>query len=128
MNTKKMFILLTCLATTIFFVCTSTAIAGAIKDRMLSRLPAINELKNKGEVGENNLGYLEKRNDSDSSQTLISEENADRKLVYTEIAQKSGATMELVGRRRAKQIAAKAEPGTWLQNDAGQWYKAELSR
>ena len=47
----------------------------------------------------------------------------DREKVYHAIAKQQGATVELVGQRRALQIAAKAKPGEWVQNKKGEWHQ-----
>jgi hypothetical protein len=122
MKTRKS-IPLFCLILTFLFTFSSLSFADEIKDRMLQRLPVINELKAKGIIGENNTGYLEFRQASSAHQAMLNEENADRKAVYIAIAKKQGATPEFVGERRAMQIAEKADPGTWLQNSTGQWYQ-----
>ena len=98
--------------------------AKGIKERMRDRLPAIAELKQQGIVGENNAGYLEFVNKNKAKKEgLIEEENSDRRTVYQAIAQKTGTSVEKVGQRRAIQIAEKAEPGEWLQNEKGKWYQ-----
>ena len=100
----------------------SAALAQDIKARMRERLPAIVALKNAGVVGENNQGYLVVRTATDQK-GLVNAENQDRRMVYTAIAKKQNTTPELVGRRRALQIAEKAEPGTWVQDADGRWRK-----
>ena len=109
------FVLITTFATGI------SAFADDIKTRMKQRLPVIIELKAQGIVGENNAGYLEfigaKREKSD----VVAAENNDRKTVYTAIAKQQGTTAEVVGKRRALQIAQKANPGEWLQDASGKW-------
>ena len=109
------FVLITTFATGI------SAFADDIKTRMKQRLPVIIELKTKGILGENNAGYLEfigaKREKSD----VVAAENNDRKTVYTAIAKQQGTTAEVVGKRRALQIAQKANPGEWLQDASGKW-------
>lgn len=102
---------------------TSLAAAGGIKERMKARIPSINGLKTAGIVGENNKGFLEFRTNQADQQQLVSDENTDRGKVYQAIAKQQGTDAGLVGSRRAKQIAAKAKPGTWLQDDSGSWYK-----
>lgn len=94
-----------------------------IKERMKSRLPAVNELKAKGVVGENNKGFLEFRGPQEKAD-VISAENADRAKVYEAIAAQQNTTPDLVGKRRAMQIRNEvAGPGEWLQDDSGNWYK-----
>jgi uncharacterized protein YdbL (DUF1318 family) len=113
-----------CIAAGLLFlaiiVLAATAWGQDIKARMRSRLPAIVELKKAGVVGENNQGFLVIRKSTDQK-SLVNAENQDRRTIYTAIAKKQNTTLELVGRRRAIQIAAKADPGTWIQNANGQW-------
>ena len=90
---------------------------------MKSRLPAIVALKKKGVIGENNRGYLQFIGKVNEKQDLVQTENHDRKVIYTVIAKKDGATVKLVGELRAKQIAEKSEKGYWLQAKNDKWYK-----
>jgi uncharacterized protein YdbL (DUF1318 family) len=99
------------------------ALAASLKERMKARLPQIIQLKAEGLIGENNRGYLELRNQNTTAAALISAENQDRQTVYNAIAQQQHANPEIVGQRRAAQIAARAVTGTWLQNGNGEWYK-----
>jgi uncharacterized protein YdbL (DUF1318 family) len=94
-----------------------------IKERMQERLPAVVELKKAGIVGENSLGYLEFVGSDKKGEDIVTAENEDRKKVYEAIAKQSETTIELVGQRRAKQIAEKADPGEWLKDEAGKWYQ-----
>jgi uncharacterized protein len=104
----------------VIIVLAATAWGQDIKARMRSRLPAIVALKKAGAVGENNQGYLVIRK-ATPQKNLVDAENQDRRTIYTIIAKKQKTTPELVGRRRAMQIAAKADPGTWIQSANGQW-------
>lgn len=97
--------------------------AASIKERMLARIPAINALKDKGAVGENNKGFLEFRTSDKSEKKLVAEENKDRKSVYGAIAKNQQVDIVLVGQRRAKQISAKGSKGHWFQKPDGTWYK-----
>ena len=97
--------------------------AAAIKQRMIERLPIIKELKAKGIVGENNRGYLEFVGAKKEGADVVNAENNDRKAVYGAIANQQGTTVDLVGKHRAIQIANKAQPGEWLQDANGKWYK-----
>ncbi|MCK9296088.1 MAG: YdbL family protein [Desulfobulbaceae bacterium] len=106
------------------FLLAATCQAGDdIKDRMKARLPALAALKSQGVIGEDRQGYLEFRKADQSQETLIKEENADRRQVYTAIAQQQGVDVVLVGSRRALQIAGQASAGTWLQKPDGTWYQ-----
>jgi uncharacterized protein YdbL (DUF1318 family) len=97
--------------------------AGAIKQRMLQRLPVIESLKAQGIVGENNKGYLEFVGNKRAREDVVAAENADRRQVYTAIAGQQGASVEVVGVHRAAQLAQSAAPGTWLQDANGRWYR-----
>jgi uncharacterized protein len=102
---------------------TGSAWAQDIKTRMRSRLPVIVSLKAKGIVGENNQGYLSVLKQPADKQATITAENQDRRKIYAAIAKKQGTTPELVGQRRALQIAKKADPGTMVQDAGGKWRK-----
>ena len=88
-----------------------------IKSDMLARKPALDGLKAKGTIGEDNKGYLGIVSGKldDASKKAFDAENADRKTVYAAIAQKQGTTAEAVGKRRAKQIAEQAKPGEYIE-------------
>jgi uncharacterized protein len=97
--------------------------AQSVKERMHERLPEIVDLKTRGIVGENNQGYLEFRSGAREKENLVNAENKDRRTVYEGIAKKTGTTADLVGQRRALQIAEVAESGQWLQDQNGTWYQ-----
>lgn len=99
--------------------------AAEIRDRMLKRLDSIAELKGKGAIGENNAGYLQavSGNSVPAQAEVVEQENADRKRVYEAIAKKQGTTAELVGQRRAVQIAEQAKPGEYVMTQTGEWRK-----
>lgn len=98
--------------------------ASEIKLNMQKRLPEINALLKKGAVGEDCNGFLAAQGQlSAAEQKLIAAENADRKLVYQAIAKQQNTSAELVGQRRAKQIAEKSPAGTLLQDAEGKWYR-----
>ncbi len=103
----------------------ASAFAGAneIKARMRARLGDISTLKAQGIVGENNRGYLEFRSGDRSKAAVVNAENSDRGQVYSQIAKQQGTTADLVGKRRALQIARTARPGEWLQDGNGRWYQ-----
>jgi uncharacterized protein YdbL (DUF1318 family) len=106
-----------------FLFYTLPASAQDIKARMKARLPIILELKAKGIVGENSAGYLEFIGPNKEKQDVVNAENSDRKEVYEAIAKQQGTTAQLVGRRRALQIAENSAPGDWLQDQKGKWYQ-----
>ena len=117
--------ILSCLAlVTLSAVVAFAESAADIRRRMEQRLPAIDALKAEGAVGENNRGYLEvPPGAKGGAGSVVTEENSDREAVYGMIAKQTGATVDAVGRQRARQIAAGSRPGVWIQDEAGQWKK-----
>ena len=97
--------------------------SNAIKARMRARLPEIGALKAQGIVGEDSKGYLAFVGGKKAKAGLVKAENNDRQAVYSAIARQQKTTPALVGKRRARQIAAKAHSGAWLQDEGGRWYK-----
>ena len=97
--------------------------ADDIKSRMLARLPQIEALKADGVIGEDKNGFLQFRKEAGDKQALINAENADRGEIYKAIAAKQGVSVEVVGQRRALQIADVAKAGEWLQKADGTWYQ-----
>ena len=93
------------------------------RDRMMSRLPQLDQLRLSGAIGENRDGFLEARADQPDIPALIAAENADRREVYQAIAAQQGASTEEVAKARARQIAEKAAPGIWIQSADGAWQK-----
>ena len=109
--------------TSVILLSATIAFSQGIKERFKERLPVIVELKNKGIVGENNLGFLEFVGDKKEKENVVQAENSDRTKVYEAIAKKEGTTSQKVGERRAIQIAEKADPGEWLKDQSGKWYQ-----
>ena len=103
------------------FVLGVSAFADDIKARMKKRLPVIKKLKTQGIVGEDKAGYLQFVGANKSSADVVAAENKDRRTVYQAIAKQQGTTAELVGKRRALQIAKKTKPGEWVQDAGGNW-------
>jgi uncharacterized protein YdbL (DUF1318 family) len=101
----------------------SAVYAAGIKERMIARLPEINQMKAAGVIGENNRGFLEFMAGKTGDAAVVDAENSDRRKVYQAIAKQQGVSPEIVGNRRALQIVAEADPGDWLQNEAGAWYQ-----
>jgi uncharacterized protein YdbL (DUF1318 family) len=104
----------------------STVIAAenlnSVRARMEQRLGALDAMKDRGTAGENNRGYLEARGQAGAAdQKLIAAENADRRTVYADIAARTGASADSVGRQRAQQLASLARRGHWIQDASGVW-------
>jgi uncharacterized protein YdbL (DUF1318 family) len=93
-----------------------------VKGRMDQRVGAIDALKDRGLVGENNRGFLEPRgNLSGADQAVVSDENSDRRTVYSALAAQTGTSPDAVGRQRANQIATRSKRGVWVQDPGGEW-------
>ncbi|HTB81165.1 MAG TPA: YdbL family protein [Opitutaceae bacterium] len=113
----------------VFALVMALAVAGTtraegVRARMEQRLPALDALKARGVVGENNQGFVEVRGEGDAEAAkLVADENQDRTVVYANIAQRFGATAEEVGRKRAHKIAENSAPGVWLQTSDGTWHQ-----
>ena len=105
------------------FIFSAMAFGQDIKARIKARLPIILALKAEGIIGENFAGFLEFRGSNKKNEDVVIAENNDRRIVYKKIGEQTGATAEVVGKRRAKKIAELAKPGDWLQNASGKWYK-----
>jgi len=97
--------------------------AQGIKERMKERLPVIAELKKQGIVGEDNQGYLAFVGNEKSHESLIAQENQDRKTIYTHIAAQQNTSISVVEKNRALQLAERAAPGTYIQKPDGAWVK-----
>ena len=106
----------------IILLCTP-GLADDIRARMKARLPLIVELKSKGLVGENSNGLLEFVGNKKEQEEVIDAENKDRLKVYEAIAKQTGTSPDVVAKRRALQMAEKASPGEWLEDENGRWYQ-----
>lgn len=96
----------------------------SIKERLLERVARVDTLKLSGKVGENNKGFLEQRAMLNPAQTkTMNEENADRKALYTILAQRLGLSVTVVGQGRAESIRNRSAPKVWIQDPAGNWYQ-----
>ena len=112
----------------IFIALTALVFVGGLsanpQQRIKERLPALDALKQEGKVGENNLGYVEARGSVTPEQrTLIAAENKDREELYGLVGQRSGQSVEEVGKQRAVRITQIAASGVWLQDSRGRWYQ-----
>lgn len=94
-----------------------------VRAQMRERLPQVDALKAAGAIGEDNRGFLSVREAQGDASSVVSAENADRRVVYQSIAKQTGSTPETVGKARARQIAAQSASGVWLQAEDGRWYQ-----
>lgn len=97
--------------------------AASAKAGMRDRVAVVDKLKAAGAVGEGNTGYLVARGGGADAEKIVAAENADRAVVFAELAAKSGGNPETAGRTFARQIAAASKTGVWLQREDGGWYK-----
>lgn len=127
MTAMKTILLRLCLVVSLLLAAATIARAaedlGAVKARIEQRLPKLDSLKASGAVGENNRGLVEVRGGGGDTAAVVAEENDDRGAVYAAIARQTGASVDGVGRARAKQIAANSAAGVWLQHEDGSWYR-----
>jgi uncharacterized protein YdbL (DUF1318 family) len=96
-----------------------------IKKRMKERYPVITDLKEKGKIGETHLGYVEMidaKNEKDEAlQTIVSDENADRELLYKIIAEQTETKPDQVGKQNALRIFQKAEDDEYFKAADDVW-------
>jgi hypothetical protein len=105
----------------------------AIKDSMKQRFPSLKPFYDGGNIGENNGGFLEVRDDSGLSlkdkatlRDLVRDENADRTKLYGEVAKALNIDASQVGRVQkifAQSWIGSAAPGWWVQKETGEWVK-----
>jgi uncharacterized protein YdbL (DUF1318 family) len=94
----------------------------AVKSRIHQRHSQVEALKAQGAVGENNRGFLEARGALVAqAASVVSDENKDREVVYAALAQQTSTTPSQVAKARARQLAQRARPGEWIQDEAGDW-------
>ncbi len=89
----------------------------------LSAPPALaqsfDELRASGAVGERYDGYAEALQSSAAG--VVQQVNAKRRQIYQQTADKEGASVDQIGRVYARQIFAKAPPGTKFLQENGSW-------
>ena len=95
----------------------------AALDGRRGRFDQLNELKNKGLIGENNRGYVEALGDDADAKSLAKSENADRKVIYTAIAEQNGLSdaIDTIEKVFAQVQRDKADAGQKIQGEDGGW-------
>ena len=121
MNSDSRLLLLSALCATA--VVAQAASLDQAKAGMRERVPAIDKLKEAGVVGEANMGLLAVRVPGPEADKLAAAENADRVVLFVELAKKTGGTPESAGKEFARQLAKASKPGVWVQREDGGWYK-----
>ena len=90
---------------------------------MIAAAPAwaasIKDLRASGAAGESFTGYAVARDAG--AKADVAEVNAQRRALYTQKAGEQGVSVDQVGRVYAEQIFAKLPPGSWFQQENGQW-------
>ncbi len=98
-------------------------LAAAVLVLGLSAPPALaqslNELHASGAVGERYDGYAQALQSSAAG--VVQQVNAKRRQIYQQTADKEGASVDQIGRVYARQIFAKAPPGTKFLQENGSW-------
>ncbi len=100
-----------------------TILAVAVLTLGLSGLPALaqslDQLRASGAVGERFDGYAEALQSGAAG--TVNQVNAKRSQIYADRAASEGVSPDQIGRVYAKQILAKAPPGTKFLQDNGAW-------
>ena len=119
MNTIKS----TLLILTLSFFVTQLHADSELTERMKARLSEVVTAKDKGLIGESVDGLLLIRNTKADSKTkdLVKAENLDRKSLFKLLAKQTGGEVDLVAKKFAKGIAARAKKGHWFKNSSGNW-------
>ncbi|NBX76287.1 MAG: DUF1318 domain-containing protein [Proteobacteria bacterium] len=90
---------------------------------MRARLPKIVELKDKGFIGEQPDGFLGVVEDKEGAASVVAEENADRKEVYSERAKTQGQPLEVFGAVIGGAKTRDEQAGRFIRNSSGKWTK-----
>ncbi len=80
---------------------------------------SLDQLRASGAVGERYDGYAEALQSSAAG--VVEQVNAKRRQIYQQTADKEGASVDQIGRVYARQIFAKAPPGTKFLQENGSW-------
>ncbi|HPW17524.1 MAG TPA: DUF1318 domain-containing protein [Candidatus Aminicenantes bacterium] len=109
----------------------STPAIRALKESMKGRFPTLKPYFDAGNVGESNKGLLEVRDEAGLAlqakaalRNAVKDENADRTKLYAEVAKAlniEASQVEKIQKIFAEEWAKSAQPGWWVQNEAGAW-------
>ena len=94
---------------------------GVVANAMAS--PILDQAKEQCIVGESASGYLgyPKGSADPNVQREVREINLKRKAVYTDLANKSGVTVDGAAAITGEKLVARAPRGQCVQNKSGQW-------
>ena len=96
----------------------------AMIQRYKARKAVIADLKARGVVGENSNGLLAFVTTKQEQESVVREENRDRRQLYKLIAEKNNQTREVIGARAALPHAEHAKTGEYLMQN-GEWKKKQ---
>ena len=115
----------TCFATDHDYKTLTPEIKKALANRQ-ARYQQLRQLKQEGEIGENNKGYVASLKDNASAATLTEAENRDRRVLYEALAEqnKLGSTGLLEVQKAFAEVQSdKATAGEMVQSSSGSWEK-----
>ena len=93
-----------------------------LKRKISEHAPEVQELLDRGVIGEAATGYLVVRGTlTEKEKKTVEAANKDRKEVFTLLSRNSKQTPEDVGRAEAKWLFGVAKKGTWLRDANGNW-------
>lgn len=105
----------------------------SLKDSMKNRFPSLKPFFEGGNIGENNKGFLDVRDeaslnlkDKAALRNMVKDENADRTKLYTEVTKAlniEAAQVERIQKIFATNWVKSASTGWWIQQDNGAWVK-----
>ncbi|MFH1208285.1 MAG: DUF1318 domain-containing protein [Candidatus Omnitrophota bacterium] len=95
----------------------------ALKNRQ-SRYYQLQRLKQEGEIGENNKGYVTSLKGNAAAATLTADENQDRRVLYEALAEQNAlgsAGLLEIQKAFAEVQSEKADRGDMVQSSSGDW-------
>ena len=81
------------------------------------------QAKSQGLIGEQINGYIGQVKESTETKALAEEINTKRKKAYIDLAKKNNLKLQDVEILAGKKLIKKAEPGEFVQSEAGNWVK-----
>lgn len=90
---------------------------------MRARLPKIVDLKSKGYIGEQADGFLGVVENKEGASSVVAEENADRRSVYSERAKSQGKSLEVFSSVIGAAKVRDEQAGRFIRDASGKWKK-----
>ncbi|MFP6887415.1 MAG: DUF1318 domain-containing protein [Opitutales bacterium] len=95
---------------------------GTPQSRIKDRLPELFAAKDAGTLGEGADGLVHLRPSADDVAVALSKkENADRKVLFANAAEKTEGSVSAVAKQWAKFMQAKGRKGHWFRDAKGNW-------